>query len=203
MRYGNHQFSLGYYGRTARRDGQTRSPNRAAQIHHARCRSGRCRRVSPFAAWTDKPIYIVWRGSDKSPIDPLHAEPASEFANLDAQKPANWLPYDVAAEYARALGPGYGVGVVISAGCGLLCVDIDGCVIDGKLSEFAVRMVTEARTHCPGVYVELSMSGRGVHIIGPYSGEPPAHSTKNKELHCELYTSRRYIALTGVPCPAI
>lgn len=162
--------------------------------------------MNPFAAWVSaKPMFIVWRGTDKSPIDPLHSDPTSDFARSDAQNPATWLPYEVAAEYARALGrcPRYGVGVVLHEGCGLLCVDIDGCIEAGGVSPLAVRLVREARAACPGAYIEISMSGRGIHIIGPYAGEPPAHSTKNKEIHCELYTRARYIALTGVLCPPI
>jgi primase-polymerase (primpol)-like protein len=142
-------------------------------------------------------MFIVWRGSDKSPIDPLHPAPESDFARSDAQKPATWLSYDVAAEYARALGAGYGVGIVIHEGCGLLCVDIDGCLVDGKLTALARGMIRDTFAMFPDLYVEISMSGRGVHIIGPYTGAPPPHSTKNHEHHMELYTSKRYIALTG------
>lgn len=160
--------------------------------------------MNPFAAWVSaKPVFIIWRGSDKSPIDPLHSEPASDFARSDAQKPATWLSWDIATGYAQSLGAGYGVGIVIHEGSGLLCVDIDGCITDGVVSELAKRLIREARAACPDVYVETSMSGKGIHIIGPYAGAPPPHSTKNKELHVELYTSARYIALTGAPCPPI
>lgn len=160
--------------------------------------------MNPFAAWISaKPVFIIWRGSDKSPIDPLHPEPTTDFARSDAQKPATWLSWDIATAYAQSLGEGYGVGIVIHAGSGLLCVDIDGCVTDGVVSELGTRLVREARATYPDVYVEFSMSGRGIHIIGPYRGDPPAHSTKNKELHVELYTSARYIALTGKLCPLI
>ncbi len=160
--------------------------------------------MNPFAAWTsDKPMFVVWRSSDKSPINPLHTDPASGYALSDAQNPDTWLRHEVASEYARALGPGYGVGVVIHEGCGLLCVDIDGCIGPGGLSPLAVQFIRDARKCCPDAYVEVSMSGRGIHIIGPFSGTAPAHSTKNKEIHAELYTKKRYIALTGVPCPPI
>jgi primase-polymerase (primpol)-like protein len=154
--------------------------------------------VSPFHAWNDKPIYIIWRGSDKSPIDPLHSDPASDFARSNAQDPATWLSWELAIEYARALGPGYGAGIVLHEGCGLLCVDLDGCFSeDGVPSPFAAGIVRDVRALCPDVYVEVSMSGRGLHIIGPYSGPAPPHRNKNKELHAELYTAARYIALTG------
>jgi primase-polymerase (primpol)-like protein len=151
-------------------------------------------------------MFIVWRGSDKAPIDALHPLPQSSGkggATINAQDPSTWLTYEVAAEYARTLGAGYGVGIVLHEGCGLLCVDIDGCIEPSGMSPLAVRLIREARAHCPDCYVEISMSGRGVHIIGPFSGKPPTHSTKNKEIHTELYTSGRYIALTGVPCPPI
>jgi primase-polymerase (primpol)-like protein len=160
--------------------------------------------MNPFAAWVSaKPIFIIWRGSDKSPIDPLHADPTSGAACSNAQDPATWLSWEIASAYAQSLGAGYGVGIVIHEGSGLLCVDIDGCMIEGHMSELAVRLIREARTFCPEVYVEFSMSGKGVHVIGPYSGAAPLHSTKNKELHLELYTAARYIALTGDMCPAI
>jgi primase-polymerase (primpol)-like protein len=154
--------------------------------------------VNPFAAWVSaKPVFIIWRGSDKSPINALHADPASDFARSDAQNPATWLSWAVAVEYARALGAGYGVGIVIHEGSGLLCVDIDGCILGGALSELAKTVIKDAFKAYPDAYVEISMSGRGVHIIGPYEGEPPPHSTKNQQLHMELYTKSRYIALTG------
>jgi hypothetical protein len=153
--------------------------------------------VNPFRAWiSDKPSFIIWRGSDKSPIDPLHSAPQSDFACSDAQNPATWLPWDIAAEYARVLGPGYGVGIVIQPG--ILCVDIDGCIdADGQLTPIARTLIADAVRLCPDAYVELSMSGKGVHIIGPYTGAAPLHSTKNHEHHLELYTAKRYIALTG------
>ncbi len=160
--------------------------------------------MNPFAAWISaKPVFIIWRGSDKSPIDPLHSDPTSDYARSDGQNPATWLPWEVASAYAASLGAGYGVGIVIHAGSGLLCVDIDGCITDGVVSELGARLVREARAMCPDVYVEISMSGRGIHIIGPFSGLPPPHSTKNSQLHIELYTQKRFIALTGKPCPQI
>lgn len=148
-------------------------------------------------------MFVNWRSSDKSPIDALHPEPASDYARSDAQNPATWLSYEVAQAYADSLGSRYGVGIVLHEGCGLLCVDIDGCIEPAGMSPLAVQLIRDARRHCPDVYVEISMSGRGIHIIGPYSGAPSPHSTKNQEHHIELYTSKRYIALTGVLCPLI
>lgn len=142
-------------------------------------------------------MYIVWRGSDKSPVNALHPDPASDFARVTAQDRSAWLSYDVAAAYAKSLGPGYGVGVVLHPEAKLMCIDFDGCLVDGVLSPLAKEIIRKAFAAFPETYVEISMSGRGVHVIAPYDGEPPPHSTKNLECHFELYHERRYIALTG------
>ena len=49
----------------------------------------------------------------------------------------------------------------------------------------------------PGAAVEISHSGTGLHIIGQYGGAEPEHGCKNIPLHLELYTSGRFVALTG------
>ncbi len=46
-----------------------------------------------------------------------------------------------------------------------------------------------------GVYIEVSASGKGLHIIG--SGKPPAHKSRNRALGLEFYSSGRFVALTG------
>ena len=127
-------------------------------------------------------------GTDKIPIDP-----ATGY-NSDAQDAATWMLPSVALGWATAYGAGFGVGIVIHEDSKLFCLDIDGGVAaDGTLSPIARKLVTEFA----GCYIEYSQSGRGFHIIGSYEGDPPAHSTKNKAEHIELYTSRRFIALTG------
>lgn len=131
--------------------------------------------------------FIVYRRSTKSPIDPL------TLANSDGQNPAGWMLPGVAAGWAAALGPEYGIGIVIHAGCGLFAIDLDGCIdAQGQLSPVAAKLLSEY----PGAYTEKSQSGTGMHIIASYVGEPPTHSTKNLELHLELYTQKRFIALT-------
>lgn len=137
--------------------------------------------------------FIIYRASDKSPINPAHADPTSSWANSDAQNPATWLVPDEAMAWVATLGPGYGVGFVLRPEYGVFCVDIDGALVDGQWSPLATAFLTRFA----GCYVEVSMSGRGLHIFGSYTGAPPVHKTKNISLHIELYTDLRYIALTG------
>ena|ERR1700676_1663554 len=148
-----------------------------------------------YDALASRRIFIVYKlvplatgGTDKIPIDPASGR------NSDAQNAETWMLPGVALGYAAMYGEGFGVGIVIHDGSKLFCVDIDGGVAtDGTLSAIAQKLVADFA----GCYVEYSQSGRGLHIIGSFTGDAPSHSTKNKEHHIELYSKARFIALTG------
>lgn len=98
------------------------------------------------------------------------------------------------ADAAKAIaeGKGDGVGYVFTAEDPFWFLDIDGALQpDGQWSELA-------RTLCErfaGAAVEVSQSGRGLHIIG--SGTVPPHGCKNIPLGLEFYSEDRFVALTG------
>ena len=112
---------------------------------------------------------------------------------MDAQQRGNWMLPHEAEAWAALLGQGHGVGIVLHPELKVFCVDIDGALVDGQWSPLAQAFLTRFA----GCYVEVSMSGRGLHVFGRYTGEPPAHKTKNISLKIELYDRARYIALTG------
>lgn len=135
----------------------------------------------------DRPAFIVYRKSDKTPIDP------ASLHNSDAQNPATWM-YPAAADgHVRRLGAEYGVGFVIHDGCGIGCIDIDKALINGEWSTTA----HEICKRFSGAYVEVSQSGTGLHVFFSYKGAPPPHRKKNTALHVEFYTEKRFIGLTG------
>ena len=72
-------------------------------------------------------------------------------------------------------------------------VDLDKCLqADGAWSPVALRVLAML----PGAYVEVSMSGKGLHIFG--QGRPPdGHANRNTAEGLELYTTGRFVALTG------
>lgn len=126
-------------------------------------------------------------GTDKVPVNPATGE------NSNAQDTSTWMLPSVAAGWAAYYGAGFGVGIVIYEGSGLFCLDLDSAKETGVLSETDKKLVREFA----GCYIEYSQSGKSLHIIGSYTGDPPTHSTKNKAEHIELYTKLRFIALTG------
>ena len=111
-----------------------------------------------------------------------------------AHEPGNWTTYEQALAHKESAnrGHGCGVGFVLSAGDPYWFVDIDNCLtVDNEWSPLAKDLIARLG----GAAVEVSQSGRGLHIIG--SGVVPKHRCKNIPLGLELYTERRFIAITG------
>lgn len=68
-------------------------------------------------------------------------------------------------------------------------IDIDHCIVDGKMSKLALNIVYEFQS-----YTEYSPSGTGIHII--CKGKLPGAGRKNSNLGLEMYDSGRYFTVT-------
>lgn len=111
-----------------------------------------------------------------------------------AHEPGNWTTYDQAMSMAMLAdrGHGSGAGFVLSPGDNFWFVDIDNCLTaERKWSSLALELCSRLA----GAAIEVSQSGKGLHIIG--TGAVPHHRCKNIPLGLELYTERRFIAITG------
>ena len=71
---------------------------------------------------------------------------------------------------------------------GLGCIDLDGCLVDGWLSPLAQRVLERN----PGAYVEVSVSGNGLHIFGEF-----AEVSGIRRPGFEFYSRARFIRVTG------
>lgn len=110
------------------------------------------------------------------------------------QDPAAWTDYATAEALAANCGDGWGVGFFFTEQDPFYFVDIDNCLQpDGQWSPVSLALCGAL----PGAAIEISQSGNGLHIFGQYAGPAPAHGCKNKSLSLELYTSKRFVALTG------
>lgn len=131
--------------------------------------------------------------NDKGKMDKLPCHWQTGHVS-NAQEPGNWTTYDNALAHVSLAGRGQGAGVgfVLSAGDPYWFLDIDGCLLnDGSWSPLALDL----RARLSAAACEVSQSGRGLHIIG--RGVVPKHRCKNIPLGLELYTERRFIAITG------
>jgi hypothetical protein len=127
---------------------------------------------------------------NKIPVNPFTLELFPKGSNWQ-QDPSAQTDFATASANLR---PGYGVGFLLTPNDPFFFLDIDGCLNpDGQSwSPLALQLVNAL----PGAAIEVSSSGKGLHIIGKQSGVPE-FSNKNDALKLEFYTQWRFIALTG------
>ncbi|MGL5284229.1 MAG: DUF5906 domain-containing protein [Plesiomonas shigelloides] len=112
---------------------------------------------------------------------------------VSAHDTSHWVDADTACTEATRRGAGWGVAFILSDDDPFFFVDIDDCLLpDRTWSPIAIELCTQFA----GAAVEVSQSGRGLHIIGSID-QVPEHGCKNIPLGLECYTSKRFIALTG------
>lgn len=112
---------------------------------------------------------------------------------IDAHDSTHWLSASDAIKACQTLAGDYGIGFVFTSRDPFFCIDIDGAYSADGWSPLSTQLCAMF----PNAAVEVSHSGKGLHIIGSYSGDEPDHGCKNIPLGVELYTSGRFIALTG------
>ena len=154
---------------------------------------------APLAAMAAYPQFLCWTvkqdiktGRDyKVTVNPVSGR------NCDSQDPANWMSAADACTIAEASPHVRGVGFVFTTDDPFVFVDIDKCLEadgaggGGVWSPVAIDLMT-----ClTGAAVEVSQSGRGLHIFGKCAHMP--HSCKNTTYGSECYTEGRFVALTG------
>jgi hypothetical protein len=134
--------------------------------------------------------------TDKLPVDYRTAE-VTQKGSEGAHNPAIWTTY----EHARSLaekwggvvgGAGFTVGFVLTENDPFFCLDIDGAKqSDGTWSPLALQLCGQL----PGCVIEVSQSGKGLHVWGQTAVPLPPHSKKRVDLGIELYSDRRFIAI--------
>jgi len=148
--------------------------------------SGRCRVRAHRAGQPPIPARMRRAGRwvthrAKVPITPFGA-----FARVN--DPATWADYATARRAADRPGID-GVGFVLD-GDGIACIDLDHCLDGDQLAPWAQDILDR----CPPTYVEVSPSGRGLHVFGL------AHVGRGRRGNgAEVYDRGRYICVTGIP----
>ena len=139
------------------------------------------------------PCWVLWRlekSNGRATKVPYRADGSGRKASsTDAQ---SWCDF-ATAEAALKQEPERfnGLGFVIREGSGLVFIDLDHCITEtGALSDFAAGVLE----WFPDTYAERSQSGEGLHIF--CRGSVP-RSFRDSKLGLEVYTGRRYAAITG------
>ncbi|MEW2463133.1 bifunctional DNA primase/polymerase [Microbacterium sp. NPDC047426] len=104
------------------------------------------------------------------------------FAAVD--NPSTWSDFPTAVQATA----GEGVGFVLTAGDGIVVVDLDRAVEDGRVLPWAQRIVDAL----PATYMERGRSGTGLHLW--FRGSVPSgRRIRRGEMAVEFYSDRRYI----------
>jgi len=77
-------------------------------------------------------------------------------------------------------------------GDGVVCIDLDDCVVDGVPNAKARELISSL----PRTYVEFSPSGRGLHVWG-FASLDAGRRFERDGLKVEVYPNGRYLTVTG------
>lgn len=153
-----------------------REPLKILARQHARFCSPRCRaaanRKAAPAEMRKLPRWV--RHVSKRPIR-LNGSPAS------STDPKSWSTYAQVRAFSSK-------GFVLN-GDGIVCLDLDHCIEDGEV----VGRAAEILARLPETYVEVSVSGTGLHVFG-YGSVPHGRKLPGG---VEVYGTGRFIAMTG------
>ena len=153
--------------------------------------------LSPLCAM---PNWVVWRwtknGSSKWTKPPFQSQIPSRLARNNMM--ATWSSHAAAVEAVKN-GEGDGVGFVLT-GTDIVAIDLDHCrdPATGEIDSWAQAIIDKAA----GSYVEITVSGTGLRVIGTGAGEQP-HTNFRIEgrdgAKIEIYRGAvRYITVSGL-----
>ena len=104
------------------------------------------------------------------------------FASVN--DPSSWADFAAASSSTT----GDGVGFVLTASDGIVVVDLDHAVEDGRVLPWAQAVVDQL----PPTYMERGRSGEGLHLW--FRGAVPhGRRIRRGELAVEVYSDRRYM----------
>ena len=109
--------------------------------------------------------------------------------NAQSNNPATWSDYETALAASVRFD---GIGIMfVNDLCG---IDIDNCIVEGKLSDLAAGIIEEMQS-----YTELSPSGTGIHILfnGSFPDDEKLYYKNNRDIGLEMYQDRRFFTFTG------
>lgn len=103
----------------------------------------------------------------------------------------HWTDAAQAVALAEMMGPSYGVAFVFTPADPFWFLDVDNCLQGAEWSPIARELCARFN----GAAIEVSQSGRGLHLFG--MGQAPRPRRCKAAAGFDLYTERRFVALTG------
>lgn len=138
------------------------------------------------------PQWILWKSEirDNKPTKvPYQVD--GEMAQANNRR--TWSTFATAVKFYLQ-GDYDGIGFVFSRQDNYIGIDIDKCVVDGKVNTFATEIIDTLDS-----YTEFSPSGKGIHIIikGNLPQSVLGTGRKNAKHGLEIYSYGRYFTFSG------
>jgi len=124
--------------------------------------------------------WVGYIGESKCPMNPYTGKAA------ESDNKMTWGTYEEAKQATTKYGWA-GVGFMFEPP--YVGIDLDDCIVDGKLNDFARETIRTCKS-----YTEYSPSRTGIHIIGK-----GLLSTSLKKPFIEVYQNQRYFTVTEKP----
>jgi putative DNA primase/helicase len=136
------------------------------------------------------PQWVTWKlkpraGTGEWTKPPYRGDGSNRMASVI--DPATWTTFEQATAQPSYLYAG--VGFVLREENGLVFIDLDHCIQQGRLADWAAQIVKEYQT-----YWELSPSRSGLHAWAKATLPGPG----NKVGSVEMYATKRYATVTGL-----
>ena len=136
--------------------------------------------------------WVVWRSeADKQGKPTKVPYQAIGEGKASTDEPDTWATFPQAVRRYSEREDADGIGFVFTEDDAYTGVDLDHCIVDGRLTDYAAEYVKGLDS-----YTEVSPSGSGLHII-TYAILP--YSKKTEAI--ELYDRGRYFTMTGKRWP--
>lgn len=148
----------------------------------------------PYALRSRKQ-FIVWKWKydedrKKAIKVPMNPWKPGEYAKSNDS--FTWATFDKCCEVVNKYESKFGyAGIGIMFGNGVMGIDFDHCIIDGKCDPGKKELVDKINS-----YTEYSPSGDGLHIIA-FGKVPEGYGNRNDISGVECYDHARFFTLTG------
>lgn len=137
--------------------------------------------------------WVVWRAegpTGQKPIKMLY-DPSLLDTRAKVNDPMSWGTFSQAVA-AFEEGSYTGIGIVLD-GSGLVGIDLDSCVVNGKIDPAAQMLLDSVGA----TYIELSPSGTGLRAFGYAENLSSGVNREYNGLKVEMYSRGRYLTVTG------
>ncbi|MYM97903.1 DUF3987 domain-containing protein [Duganella vulcania] len=137
--------------------------------------------------------WVAWRAEGPTGQKPIKMpyDPSLPQARAKVDDPTSWGTFSQAVA-AFEEGGYTGIGIVLD-GSGLVGIDLDNCVVNGKIDPAAQMLLDSVGA----TYIELSPSGTGLRAFGYAENLSSGVNREYNGLKVEMYSRGRYLTVTG------